>query len=152
MDESNWVLNFEVDMLHTVRVCEVLIPHLEKSGSGSVAIIGSSGAVETFGAPMLYNVIKAGLITYAEQLSPFVEKNPSGWTSYRPGFEANPVPVHGDSGGNCTRDRLSVTPGGGSRHRREYHGRQRHYPVRAAKSPVTPLRRRHLAARAIAIM
>lgn len=72
MNENNWVINFEVDMLHTVRGCEALMPHLEKSGSGSVVIIGSSSAVETFGAPMPYNAIKAGLITYAKQLSQFV--------------------------------------------------------------------------------
>jgi 3-oxoacyl-[acyl-carrier protein] reductase len=72
MDESNWVTNFEVDMLHTVRGCEALMPLLEKSGSGSVVIIGSSSAVETFGAPMPYNAIKAGLITYSKQLSQFV--------------------------------------------------------------------------------
>jgi 3-oxoacyl-[acyl-carrier protein] reductase len=72
MDENSWVQNFEIDMLHTVRGCEALMPHLEKSGSGSVLMIGSSSAVETFGAPMPYNAIKAGLITYSKQLSQFV--------------------------------------------------------------------------------
>jgi NAD(P)-dependent dehydrogenase (short-subunit alcohol dehydrogenase family) len=72
--EKNWVRNFEVDMLHTVRGCETLLPHLEKSGSGSVVIIGSTNAVETFAAPMAYNAIKAGLITYSKQLSQFVGK------------------------------------------------------------------------------
>ena len=32
--EKNWVKNFEVDVLHTVRGCETLMPHLEKSGAG----------------------------------------------------------------------------------------------------------------------
>jgi 3-oxoacyl-[acyl-carrier protein] reductase len=50
--EKNWVRNFEIDMLHTVRGCETLMPHLEKSGSGSVVIIGSTNAVETFAAPI----------------------------------------------------------------------------------------------------
>lgn len=70
--EKNWVRNFEVDMLHTVRGCEALMPHLEKSGSGSIVIIGSTNAVETFAAPMAYNAIKAGLITYSKQLSQHV--------------------------------------------------------------------------------
>ena len=70
--EKNWVRNFEIDMLHTVRGCEALMPHLEKSGSGSIVIIGSTNAVETFAAPMAYNAIKAGLITYSKQLSQFV--------------------------------------------------------------------------------
>jgi 3-oxoacyl-[acyl-carrier protein] reductase len=72
--EKNWVRNFEIDMLHTVRGCEALMPHLEKSGSGSIVIIGSTNAVETFAAPMAYNAIKAGLITYSKQLSQFVGK------------------------------------------------------------------------------
>lgn len=70
--EKNWVRNFEIDMLHTVRGCEALMPHLEKSGSGSIVIIGSTNAVETFAAPMAYNAIKAGLITYSKQLSQYV--------------------------------------------------------------------------------
>ncbi len=70
--EKNWVRNFEIDMLHTVRGCETLMPHLEKSGSGSVVIIGSTNAVETFAAPMAYNAIKAGLVTYSKQLSQYV--------------------------------------------------------------------------------
>jgi NAD(P)-dependent dehydrogenase (short-subunit alcohol dehydrogenase family) len=72
--EKNWVRNFEIDMLHTVRGCESLMPALEKSGSGSIVIIGSTNAVETFAAPMAYNAIKAGLITYGKQLSQFVGK------------------------------------------------------------------------------
>ena len=67
--EKNWVRNFEIDMMHTVRGCDALMPHLEKSGTGSVVIVGSTNAVETFAAPMAYNAIKAGLITYAKQLS-----------------------------------------------------------------------------------
>lgn len=72
--EKNWVRNFEVDLLHTVRGCETLMPHLEKSGNGSIVIIGSTNAVETFAAPMAYNAIKASLITYSKQLSQFVGK------------------------------------------------------------------------------
>jgi NAD(P)-dependent dehydrogenase (short-subunit alcohol dehydrogenase family) len=72
--EKNWVRNFEVDVLHTVRGCEALQPHLEKSGSGSIVIIGSTNAVETFAAPMAYNAMKAALITYSKQLSQFVGK------------------------------------------------------------------------------
>jgi 3-oxoacyl-[acyl-carrier protein] reductase len=70
--EKNWVRNFEIDVLHTVRGCELLLPHLEKSGQGSVVIIGSTNAVETFVAPMAYNAMKAALITYSKQLSQFV--------------------------------------------------------------------------------
>ncbi len=72
--EKNWVKNFEIDVLHTVRGCEALMPHLEKSGQGSIVIIGSTNAVETFAAPMAYNAMKAALITYGKQLSQFTGK------------------------------------------------------------------------------
>jgi 3-oxoacyl-[acyl-carrier protein] reductase len=72
--EKNWVRNFEVDVLHTVRGCENLMPRLEASGMGSVVVIGSTNAVETFAAPMAYNAMKAALITYSKQLSQFVGK------------------------------------------------------------------------------
>jgi 3-oxoacyl-[acyl-carrier protein] reductase len=70
--EKNWWRNFEIDVLHTVRGCEALMDHLKKSGQGSVVIISSTNAIETFAAPMGYNAMKAALITYAKQLSQFV--------------------------------------------------------------------------------
>lgn len=72
--EKNWIKNFEIDVLHTVRGCETLMPHLEKSGEGSIVIIGSTNAVETFAAPMAYNAMKAALVTYGKQLSQFTGK------------------------------------------------------------------------------
>ena len=83
--EKNWVRNFEIDMLHTVRGCEALMPYLEKSGTGSIVIIGSTNAVETFAAPMAYNAIKAGLITYAKQLSQSAGKNSVRVNTVSPG-------------------------------------------------------------------
>jgi len=83
--EKNWVRNFEVDMLHTVRGCEALMPHLEKSAVGSIVIIASTNAVETFAAPMGYNAIKAGLITYAKQLSQFVGRKSVRVNAVSPG-------------------------------------------------------------------
>lgn len=83
--EKNWVRNFEIDVLHTVRGCEALLPHLEKSSSASIVVIGSTNAVETFAAPMAYNAMKAGLITYAKQLSQFVGKKNIRVNSVSPG-------------------------------------------------------------------
>jgi NAD(P)-dependent dehydrogenase (short-subunit alcohol dehydrogenase family) len=42
---------------------------LEKSASGSVVIISSTAAVETFIVPQAFNSIKAALLTYSKQLS-----------------------------------------------------------------------------------
>jgi NAD(P)-dependent dehydrogenase (short-subunit alcohol dehydrogenase family) len=83
--EKNWWRCFEVDVLHTVRGCEALLEHLKKSGQGSVVIITSTNAIETFGGPMAYNALKAGLITYSKQLSQFVGKHNVRVNSVCPG-------------------------------------------------------------------
>ncbi len=83
--EKNWVKNFEIDVLHTVRGCETLMPHLEKSGSGSIVIISSTNALETFGVPQAFNAMKAALITYAKQLSQHVGKRGVRVNSISPG-------------------------------------------------------------------
>jgi len=53
--EKNWWKSFEVDVLHTVRGCETLMERLKASGNGSIVIISSTNAIETFAAPMAYN-------------------------------------------------------------------------------------------------
>ncbi len=66
---SDWQKCFEFDVLGTVKGCEALEPFLEKSGSGSVIVMSSTAAAETFIVPQAYNALKASLITYAKQLS-----------------------------------------------------------------------------------
>lgn len=83
--EKNWWKNFEVDVLHTVRGCETLMPQLEKSGHGSIVMISSTNAVETFYVPMAYNAMKAALITYSKQLSQFVGRKNVRVNSVCPG-------------------------------------------------------------------
>jgi 3-oxoacyl-[acyl-carrier protein] reductase len=83
--EKNWSRNFEIDVMHTVRGCETLMPHLEKSGSGSVVIISSTNALETFGVPQAFNAMKAALITYSKQLAQHVGKKGVRINSVAPG-------------------------------------------------------------------
>jgi len=83
--EKNWWKNFEVDVMHTVRGCETLMEQLKKSGQGSIVIISSTNAIETFAAPMAYNAMKAALITYSKQLSQFVGKQNVRVNSVCPG-------------------------------------------------------------------
>ncbi len=90
--EKNWVKSFEVDVLHTIRGCEALMPHLEKSGAGSIVIIASTNALETFGVPQAYNAMKAALITYAKQLSQHVGKKGVRVNAVSPG------PIYFDGG------------------------------------------------------
>lgn len=70
--EKNWWRCFEIDVLHTVRGCETLLPALKASGDGAIVVIGSTNAVDYFGGPMAYNAMKAALINYGSQLSQFV--------------------------------------------------------------------------------
>jgi 3-oxoacyl-[acyl-carrier protein] reductase len=67
--EKNWIKNFEVDVMHTVRGCEVLMPALAKSGQGSIVFLASTNALETFAAPMAFNAMKASLIQYCRNLA-----------------------------------------------------------------------------------
>ncbi|MGK2287154.1 SDR family NAD(P)-dependent oxidoreductase [Pedomonas sp. V897] len=67
--EASWYKCFEADVMGAVRGVETSTPWLEKSEAGAVVFLGTTAAVETFMAPMAYNALKAGLITYAKQLS-----------------------------------------------------------------------------------
>jgi NAD(P)-dependent dehydrogenase (short-subunit alcohol dehydrogenase family) len=67
--ERNWWRNFEIDVLHTVRGCEALLPGMEAAGGGSIVLITTTNAVEVFGGPMAYNAMKAAMINYAKNLS-----------------------------------------------------------------------------------
>lgn len=67
--ERNWFKNFEIDVMHTVRGCEALLPHLKKSGQSAIVMIASTNALETFGIPQAFNAMKGALIIYGKQLS-----------------------------------------------------------------------------------
>ena len=67
--EENWRSNFEHDMLGTVRMVEAAMPHLEKSGNGSILVISTTAAIETFIGPHSYNAIKAALLNYSGALA-----------------------------------------------------------------------------------
>ena len=69
MGEDAWRANFETDLLGTTRGIDAALPALKASGAGSIVVISSTAAVETFIAPQPYNAIKAALITHAKQLS-----------------------------------------------------------------------------------
>ena len=68
-DEAAWRVNFEVDVLGSVRSVEAAIPSLAASNSASVLFIGTTAAVETFIGPTSYNAMKAALVTHANGLS-----------------------------------------------------------------------------------
>jgi len=66
---TDWDLTYKLDMLGAVRGCETLEAALEASGNGSVILMSSTAAVETFIYPQAFNAIKAAILTYGKQLS-----------------------------------------------------------------------------------
>ena len=58
-----------MDLKGAAFAVETLTPYLEASGTGSIVMLASTAALETFIAPNPFNAIKAALITYASQLS-----------------------------------------------------------------------------------
>ena len=67
--EKDWRANFEYDMLGTVRMVEAAMPHLEQSGNGSILVISTTAAIETFIGPHSYNAMKAALLNYSGALA-----------------------------------------------------------------------------------
>ena len=75
LDETHsWQSDFEFDVLHTVRGCDAVQPHLKAAGGGAIVIIGASA---TAGDARLnaYSSLQAGLVTYSKQLSQFVGRD-----------------------------------------------------------------------------
>lgn len=66
---SDWDKCFNTDVKSAVKSVEVLEPHLEASGAGSIVLMVTTAAVEKFFVPQAYNALKASLITYGSQLS-----------------------------------------------------------------------------------
>jgi 3-oxoacyl-[acyl-carrier protein] reductase len=67
--EENWQREFEVDMLHTVRLVDAALPHLERSDAGSILAISSVSGREIDFAAGPYGTFKAALIHYIQGLA-----------------------------------------------------------------------------------
>ena len=66
--EENWQTEFNVDLMHSVRLVEAATPHLEQSDAASITLISSvSGRDIDFTAA--YGVMKGALIVYAHSLA-----------------------------------------------------------------------------------
>ncbi len=94
--EEAWQRNFAVDLMHSVRGCDALLPHLARSDAPAIVFIATIAAVETFLAPTSYGALKAALITYGKQLSQAVAEHGVRLNMVSPG------PVH-FSGGDWDR-------------------------------------------------
>ncbi|WBH17786.1 SDR family NAD(P)-dependent oxidoreductase [Sphingomonas radiodurans] len=66
---GDWDMTFQYDVKGAVDGCATLQPYLEASEAGSVILMSSTAAVETFIQPAAFNALKAALVTYGKQLS-----------------------------------------------------------------------------------
>ena len=66
---ETWEKSFRTDMMHTVNAVAAAVPFLEKSLSGSIALISSVSGFEVDFAAGSYGAMKAALIHYAKGLS-----------------------------------------------------------------------------------
>jgi 3-oxoacyl-[acyl-carrier protein] reductase len=69
MDEESWRRSLDIDVLGTVAGIEAAIPFLERSKTGAIVVIGTTGAIEIAGAPRPYASVKAALVPYVKALA-----------------------------------------------------------------------------------
>ncbi|HTV78025.1 MAG TPA: SDR family oxidoreductase [Steroidobacteraceae bacterium] len=95
--ETGWKATFEIDVLGAVRGVETALPHLRKSASAAVVLIGSISGVMSKMIPapgaFAYGAGKAALIAYGAMLSKQVAKDGIRVNTVSPGpiyFEGGP--------------------------------------------------------------
>lgn len=67
--EENWNTSFQVDMMHSVRLVNAAMPHLERSQAGSIVTISSVSGREIDFAAGPYGTFKAALVHYTQGLA-----------------------------------------------------------------------------------
>jgi len=67
--EENWETSFNVDMMHTVRMVNASMPHLERSEHGSIVTVSSVSGREVDFASGPYGTIKTAIIAYTQGLA-----------------------------------------------------------------------------------
>jgi len=67
--EENWKAEFDVDMMHSVRVVEAAMPYLAQSDAASITTISSVSGREIDFAAGPYAVMKAAVVHYAQGLA-----------------------------------------------------------------------------------
>jgi 3-oxoacyl-[acyl-carrier protein] reductase len=68
-DEENWRTSFEVDLMHTVRLVEAAMPHLERSDAASIIAISSVSGRESDFASGPYGTAKTAIVGYISGLA-----------------------------------------------------------------------------------
>ena len=66
---DDWQREFEVDLMHSVRVVEAAMPYLERSDCASITTISSVSGREVDIAAGPYGIMKAAVVHYAQGLA-----------------------------------------------------------------------------------
>jgi 3-oxoacyl-[acyl-carrier protein] reductase len=69
MDDDSWRRSLEIDIMGTIAGTEAAIPFLERSNSGAIVVIGTTGAIEIAEPARPYASAKAALIPYVKSLA-----------------------------------------------------------------------------------
>jgi 3-oxoacyl-[acyl-carrier protein] reductase len=67
--EENWYTAFEVDLMHTVRLAQAALPHLEASDNGSIVAISSVSGREADSVAGPYGTMKTAIVGYINGLA-----------------------------------------------------------------------------------
>jgi len=67
--EENWYTSFEVDLMHTVRLVNASLPHLEAAPHGSIVAISSVSGREADFASGPYGTMKTAIVGYVAGLA-----------------------------------------------------------------------------------
>jgi 3-oxoacyl-[acyl-carrier protein] reductase len=67
--EENWRTGFEVDLMHTVRLVEAALPHLERSNAASIIAVSSVSGREVDAVAGPYGTMKGAIVNYVSGLA-----------------------------------------------------------------------------------
>lgn len=67
--EDNWQASFNVDLMHTVRLVNAALPHLERSDDASIVAISSVSGRESDFASGPYGTVKTAIVGYVHGLA-----------------------------------------------------------------------------------
>jgi 3-oxoacyl-[acyl-carrier protein] reductase len=68
-DEEAWAATFNTDLMHTVRMVNAALPHLEASDAASIVVISSVSGREIDVVAGSYGTMKAALIHYTQGIA-----------------------------------------------------------------------------------
>jgi 3-oxoacyl-[acyl-carrier protein] reductase len=67
--DAQWQAAFELDLLSTVRIVRLVLPHMRKTGSGRIITIVSTSVKQPIDGLLLSNAIRSGVVGLAKTLS-----------------------------------------------------------------------------------